>query len=246
MPPGRPAWFFTFPCAVPFAPAAALQDLLVAARARGSVPDLVLVLEHRPVVTLGTRGRTQHLLADEAALALRGVELCQASRGGDVTYHGPGQLVLYPVLALAAGEADTRRYLGALEEVAIRTAACFGVRAFRREGKTGAWTDAGKIAAIGVRFRKWVTSHGMSFNVDVDLSFNDLIVPCGLVGERVASLRTILGGACPSVAEARDGLLAAFCEVFGRRPAPPDLSHPALGALRDLGGRPADVPPGAG
>jgi len=193
-----------------------MQERLVAARMADRIPDVVLFLEHAPVVTLGNRGRTHHLLLSPEDLARRGIELAHASRGGDVTYHGPGQLVIYPILKLGTREADAHGYMSNLEEVAIRTAGSFGVEAFRNQGKNGAWTRQGKIAAIGFRLRRWVSYHGMSFNVDVDLSGFSTIVPCGLVGDPVSSLKEILGDRCPSVSEVRTAMAAHFGEVCGR------------------------------
>ena len=186
-------------------------------RIEDRVPDTVLFLEHEPVVTLGVSAREANVLASPDILRQRGVERVRASRGGDVTWHGPGQVVMYPILKLEGTEATVHGYVERLEETAIRAAEDFGVRAFRRPGKTGAWTDAGKLAAIGVRVRRWVTCHGMSFNVDPDLSVFDLIVPCGLRGERVTSLRALLGPrACPSLARVRDSLCRHFGAVMGR------------------------------
>ena len=193
-----------------------IQEALLEARAADAIPDVVLFLQHRPVVTLGNRGRREHLLLSETALHERGIELAHASRGGDVTYHGPGQLVMYPILRLGAHEADAHGYLWNLEEIAVRTADEFGVQAWRREGKNGAWTEAGKIAAIGFRLKRWVTLHGMSFNVDLDLSGFESIVPCGLVGEPVASLHTLLGETCPSVPDVKAAMARHFETVMGR------------------------------
>lgn len=201
---------------VPFQPMAAAQDRLAAARGEERIPDTVFLLQHPPVVTLGSRGCTHHLLASPETLARTGIELARASRGGDVTYHGPGQLVLYPILRLGAREADAHGYLHNLEEVAIRTAGDFGVAAFRREGLSGAWTASGKIAAIGFRLKRWITLHGMSFNVRVDLDHFRLIVPCGLAAEPVTSLAALLADACPLIERARERMLAHFEDVFGR------------------------------
>ncbi len=200
----------------PFAEIARLQERLAAARAGDALPDTVLFLEHTPVVTLGTRGRTDSLLVPPERLAAMGVDYVRASRGGDVTFHGPGQLILYPILKLGRREADAHGYLSNLEDVAIRTAADFGVKAFRREGRNGAWTSAGKIAAIGFRLKRWVTLHGMSFNISVDLRGFETIVPCGLKGEPVASLQSILGAACPAVSQVRGSMARHFEEVFQR------------------------------
>ena len=165
---------------------------------------------------MGRRGRRNFLVASEAELQARGVQLAQASRGGDVTYHGPGQLVMYPILRLGAQEADSHGYLHNLEEIAIQTAAAFGVPAFRREGMSGAWTGEGKLAAIGFQIKRWITLHGMSFNVAHDPAGFRLIVGCGLVGERVVSLRDLLGERSPGVAEVRTAMISAFDRICDR------------------------------
>lgn len=218
--------------------AARIQEALVAARIENTIPDVVLFLEHEPVITLGNRGRRNHLLADEAQLQAMGIEIAHAARGGDVTFHGPGQLVMYPILKLGSREADAHGYLYNLEEIAIRTSATFGVTAYRRDGMNGAWTDAGKLAAIGFRLKKWVTYHGMSFNVDGNLDGFQTIVPCGLVGERVASLKTVLGPACPSLAQVRDAMARHFEEVcdrgLERYPADGDLPSEVAGFMSQV------------
>ena len=226
-----PAWAAIFDRTVPYAEGVRLQEAIHAARARDDLPDTLLLLQHAPTVTLGRRGRDQHLRLSREALAARGIELHLASRGGDVTYHGPGQWVLYPILRLGAEEADAHGHLHNLEEIAIRAAGDFGVRAYRRAGMSGAWTDAGKIAAIGFFIRRWITLHGMSFNVDVNLEGFSTIVPCGLVGEPVASLATILGPKCPPPAAVGEALLRRAAEVFGRDMEifrSPDAAPPAL------------------
>jgi lipoate-protein ligase B len=205
-----------FPQLVPYSDGVRIQQQLHAERLSDRIPDTVLFLEHTPVVTLGRRGRDNFLLVPQAELARRGIDCVHSTRGGDVTYHGPGQLVMYPILKLGTNEADTHGYLWNLEEIAIRTAGDFGVRAFRKEGKSGAWTDAGKIAAIGFQLKRWVTLHGMSFNVDLDLAGFSVIVPCGLAGDPVASLKTILGAKCPALAEVRDSMKKHFEDVCGR------------------------------
>ena len=216
MEPGTAQAFF-FDRPVTYADGVRLQEKLHAQRLADEIPDTVLFLEHAPVITLGRRGRDNFLLVTEADLARRGIELARASRGGDVTFHGPGQIVMYPILKLGTHEADSHGYLWNLEEIAIRTAADFGVTSFRREGKSGAWTDAGKIAAIGFQLKRWVTLHGMSFNVDVDLAGFQAIVPCGLVGEPVTSLKTILGAGCPALAQVRESMKSHFEDVCGRK-----------------------------
>lgn len=210
------AWSVSFKHPVRYQAGLDMQRRLLQARQDGAIPDTVLVLQHAPVVTLGNRGRDNYLLKTEDEYRALGIELFHAERGGDVTFHGPGQWVLYPILHLGGNEADSHGYLSNLEEIAIRTLADYGLRGFRREGKSGAWTDAGKIAAIGFRLKKWVSFHGMSFNVENDLSGFRTIVPCGLVGEPVATLRTILGPACPPMEQVRDSLLRHFSTVCRR------------------------------
>lgn len=199
-----------------FDKAAQMQNALVLLRVEDKLPDMVFCLEHTPVITLGNRGRTNHVLLSPAELDRRGISLIHANRGGDVTYHGPGQLILYPIIRLGSNEADAHGYLYNLEETAIRTAADFGIQAFRRAGKTGAWSDSGKFAAIGIRFKRWVTFHGMSFNVAPDLTGFQTIVPCGLTGESVTSLEQMLPD-CPSMEAVRAKILQHFSVVF-RRP----------------------------
>jgi lipoyl(octanoyl) transferase len=228
--PGAQAFRFNRP--VPYQPAAEAMERLVDARLANAIPDTVLFLEHQPVVTLGSRGSEAFLLKKPAELAAEGVHVSHASRGGDITFHGPGQLVLYPILALGPSETDMHRYLSSLEEVALRTCADFGVTAFRVPGKTGAWTDKGKLAAIGVRVRRWTTSHGMSFNIDIDLRYTSWIVPCGLVGQPVTTLRQHLGEACPSLAAVRERMRLRFAEVMNRTLEWSDAPLPA--ALQDL------------
>ncbi|MBN1675976.1 MAG: lipoyl(octanoyl) transferase LipB [Kiritimatiellae bacterium] len=214
------AWAVYFEEPVSYARGVEMQERVVAARLEEKVPDTVLFLEHKPVVTLGARGDASHLLLSPSDLARLGIELAHASRGGDITYHGPGQLVLYPIIKLGANEADSHGYLRNLEETAIRTAADFCVRAFRRDGLTGAWTRQGKLAAIGIRLKRWVTFHGMSFNVAPDLKGFGTIVPCGLAGEPVTSLKDILGPASPRVAVVRESMRRHFGGVCGRNLTP--------------------------
>ena len=210
------AWAVFFAEPVAYADGLRIQQALHAARVADRIPDTVLFLQHKPVITLGRRGRTNHLLVRKDDLARRGIDLFEASRGGDVTFHGPGQVVMYPIIRLGTTGTDSHGYLENLEEIAIRTAAVFGVEAWRREGKSGAWTKAGKIAAIGFKLARWVSMHGMSFNVDNDLAGFQLIVPCGLAGEPVASLRTLLGDRCPPPRDVAAALADSFEAVLGR------------------------------
>lgn len=210
------AWSVSFREPVPYQRGLDMQRRLLQARQQGAIPDTVLILQHTPTVTLGNRGRDNYLLKTEAEYRAMGIELFHAERGGDVTYHGPGQWVLYPILHLGGNEADSHGYLFNLEEIAIRTLGDFGIEGFRRAGKSGAWTDAGKVAAIGFRLKRWVSFHGMSFNVCNDLTGFGTIVPCGLVGEPVATMQTLLGAACPPMEPVRDALLSNFSAICDR------------------------------
>ena len=211
------AWSIHFNKPIPYQQGLDIQYRLLKARQENAIPDTVLILQHNPVVTLGNRGRDNYLLKTEDEYRDLGIELFHAERGGDVTFHGPGQWVLYPILHLGGNEADSHGYLSNLEEIAIQTLGDFGVEGSRREGKSGAWTDAGKVAAIGFRLKKWVSFHGMSFNVCNDLMGFNTIVPCGLVGEPVASLKTILGDKCPDMNQVRDSLLNHFSVICNRK-----------------------------
>ncbi len=200
---------------VPYAEALALQQALVEARKRDEVPDTLLLLEHPHVITLGRAAKRANVLVDEATRRAKGVELFETGRGGDVTYHGPGQLVGYPIIYLAPGAQDVRRYVRDLEEVLIRTAGDFGVEAKRIAGLTGVWVDDEKLAAIGVRISRWVTMHGFAFNVNTDLDYFRLIIPCGLRDHGVTSLEKILGAPVEIQAVARS-VAHHFGEVFNR------------------------------
>ena len=200
---------------VPYAAGLELQAQLVSDRQAGRVPDTLLLLEHDPVFTLGRIAKREHVLFPEAELRARGFEVYETGRGGDVTYHGPGQIVGYPILALAPDRCDVHRYVRDLEEVLIRTCADYGVAARRVSGMTGAWVGEEKIAAIGVRIARWVTSHGFAFNVSGDMAPFGLIVPCGLRGRGVTSLERILGRPV-NLEGVMDRLAAHLGSVFGR------------------------------
>src|SRR5438128_2757757 len=180
------------------------QRLLVEARAAGLVPDTLLLLEHPRVVTLGRGARPNNVLWPEEQLRARGFEVFETDRGGDVTYHGPGQLVGYPLLDLKPDRKDVRKYVASVEEVLIRTAADFGVRAERTPGRIGIWTAAGKVGAIGVHLSRWLTSHGFALNVTTDLRDFAAIVPCGISDASVASLQMLLGDRAPSFAQVEE------------------------------------------
>ncbi len=180
-----------------YAEAWALQKRIVAARKAAAVEDVLLVCEHSHVITQGRNGKREHLLASEHVLRQKGVEYYETSRGGDITYHGPGQLVGYPILNLGAIRRDVVWYVRMLEEAMIRATSEFGITAERVAGKTGIWVKSGdteeKLAAIGVHISRWVTSHGFAYNVSTDLRYFDLIVPCGIADRKATSLEKLLG-----------------------------------------------------
>jgi len=215
------------PGVIPYGAALEMQDELVRRRREEVVPDQLVLLEHPHVITVGRGSREGHILASEEERTLRGVELFEAGRGGDVTYHGPGQLVGYPILALEEGRRDLHRYLRDLEEVLIRALATLGIRGERVSGLTGVWAAGAKVAALGVRVSSgWITSHGFALNVRTDLSYFGTIVPCGIEDREVTSLERILGpeGVIPDPVSL---LVPPFCEVFQREvistPVPPTL-----------------------
>ncbi|HTQ58636.1 MAG TPA: lipoyl(octanoyl) transferase LipB [Candidatus Solibacter sp.] len=202
-----------------YAEAYALQKRVVAARKADAIEDALLLCEHPPVITQGRNGKREHLLVSEKILRQRNVEFYDSSRGGDITYHGPGQIVGYPILQLGGMRKDVVWYVRMLEEVMIRATAEFGIAAFRVEGRTGIWvstTDGQeeKLGAIGVHISRWVTSHGFAYNVSTDLRNFDLIVPCGIAGRKATSLEKLLGRAV-NVAEVKPRIAEHFGLVFG-------------------------------
>ena len=215
---------------VPYEEALELQRTLVEARKTGRIPDQLLLLQHPPVITLGAKVRNDrsHVLATREALDEAGVALFEAGRGGDVTYHGPGQLVGYPILDLRPDRCDVHRYVRDLEDVMIDIAARFGVRAERVPGLTGAWVGRNKLAAIGVRISRWITSHGFALNVSTDLAQFGLIIPCGIAGRGVTSLGELLGAPQPMPA-VEDAAIASFAAIFDREPAAATAIQPATG-----------------
>lgn len=201
---------------IAYADALALQQSLHDARKRNEAPDTLLLLEHPHVITLGRGANRANILADEQTRAEKQVELFETGRGGDVTYHGPGQLVGYPLISLAPDRQDVRRYVRDIQEVLVRTAGDFGVAAEPRGGEfVGVWVGEEKLAAIGIRISRWVTMHGFAFNVSTDLDFFNLIVPCGIADQGVTSLEKILGEkiALEAVAES---VTKHFGDVFQR------------------------------
>jgi lipoyl(octanoyl) transferase len=192
-----------------------LQQKLVELRQEEAIPDQLLLLEHPPVITLGRGGDVKNLVAPQALLKAERVRFYETTRGGDITYHGPGQLVGYPIIHLGEGKRDVRTYVTKLEEVLIRTVAEFGITATREDGKRGIWVGTDKIAAIGVRIARWVTSHGFALNVTTNLDHFHLITPCGLHGTGVTSIERLTGHAVP-LDDVRNRIARIFADVFER------------------------------
>ena len=209
---------------VPYSEALAMQRAMVEERRADRIPDVLLLLQHPPVITLGIRPAASraHIVATPERLAQLGVEVHETGRGGDVTYHGPGQIVGYPILDLRPDRCDVHRYVRDLEEVMIRVCRDYGLAARRIEGLTGAWigspsADAAKIGAIGVRISRWITSHGFAFNVTTNLEHFRLIVPCGIAGRDVTSLAREVGREVPLL-DVENAFVRHAGEVFDRAP----------------------------
>jgi lipoyl(octanoyl) transferase len=194
---------------IDYAEALEIQNDVVARRKRGEIPDQLLLVEHPHVVTMGRNGHDENVLASLEVLSRAGIQFYRTDRGGDVTYHGPGQIVGYPIFDLREWKRDVVAYVRGIEQVLIETLAEFGIEAGRVEGCTGVWTKEGKIAAIGVHISRWVTSHGFALNHDTDLSYFQYIVPCGLT-KPVTSMRAL---GCMA---GREQVIVALCRGFGR------------------------------
>jgi lipoyl(octanoyl) transferase len=200
---------------VPYGEALELQRAAAKARINGELAeDLLILLEHPPVVTLGRTAKEANMLATPEALRTRGVEVFEVERGGDITFHGPGQLVGYPIIDLKRHKQDLHWYLRQVEEALIVSLDALGIPAERNPGKTGVWTRGRKIASIGVHARDWVTWHGFALNVNTDLSYFDLIVPCGIQDVTMTSIARELGVATASDARVRAEVTRAFGSVF--------------------------------
>lgn len=198
-----------------------LQRALVEERRGDKVSDLLLLLQHPPVITVGVKGDggRSHVVAAASRLTHLGIDICETGRGGDVTYHGPGQIVGYPILDLRPDRCDVHRYVRDLEEVMIRVCADYKVTARRCDGLTGAWIGDNKVGAIGVRLSRWITSHGIAFNVSTNLDEFNLIVPCGIPNLGVTSLERVAGRDI-SIGEVEDAMVRRFCDVFERETSP--------------------------
>ena len=198
-----------------------LQRALVEERRGDQVSDLLLLLQHPPVITVGVKGDAgrSHVVAAASLLTQLGIDICDTGRGGDVTYHGPGQLVGYPIIDLRPDRCDVHRYVRDLEEVMLRVCADYHVTAQRCDGLTGAWIGEDKIGAIGVRLSRWITCHGFAFNVSTNLDEFNLIVPCGIPNRGVTSLERVAGRDI-SIGEVEDAMVRRFCDVFERETSP--------------------------
>ena len=210
---------------ITYSDAYALQQRVAAARKAGAIEDVLLLCEHPHVITLGRNAKRENLLVSEHVLRQKKVELHTTNRGGDITYHGPGQIVGYPILDLGAIRRDVGWYVRTLEEAMIRASGHFGVTAFRVKGKTGIWVQVGegaeateeKLGAIGVHISRWVTTHGFAYNVSTDLRYFDLIVPCGIADRRATSLEKLLARSV-SMGEAKTPLAEHLTQLFGLEP----------------------------
>jgi lipoate-protein ligase B len=210
------AYLYDLPGLVPYGEALHLQQELAAARSQQAIPDTIVLLEHEPVITLGSRAvRAEELPLSDAEYAARGIEIAAVPRGGRSTYHGPGQLVCYPILDLGSRGRDLRRHVRGLEQTITATLAEFGVegQALDEPHQSGVWVEDRKIASIGVRCARWVTSHGLAINVDLDLDVYDLFDACGLHGARFTSIAAETGRAV-TTADVRRPLLSALAEAF--------------------------------
>jgi len=197
-----------------YASVLALQEQTHAARVRGEIPDTLLLVEHEPTITLGRAAKREHVLATAEQLRAQGIAMHEIGRGGDVTYHGPGQLVAYPIFDLKPDRCDVRRYVRALEQVMLQVAESYGLTAHRVEGKTGAFCDQRKYGALGVRISRWVTMHGVAMNINAALDGFSLIVPCGLPDTPVTSLSREAGREI-TVADAIENTITQFSSIFG-------------------------------
>ena len=204
---------------VSYAEALELQRAVARARIAGAIPqDVLLLVEHPPVVTLGRSSKEKHLVASVDFLAQRGVELFEVERGGDVTFHGPGQLVGYPIISLRRHRQDLHWYLRQVEETLIRTVARWDIAADRHPGLTGVWTDGRKLASIGVHARDWVTWHGFALNVATDLAYFELIVPCGIDGVVMTSMARETGDDAIALDDVGLAATEATGEIFDLEP----------------------------
>ena len=203
------------PGLVPYAEGLRVRDVRRAGVERGDAPNTLYLLQHSPTITLGRSTHVENILRTSGQLAGLGIEVCESDRGGDVTYHGPGQLIAYPVLDLRRWRTSIRWYLRALEDVLIGQLGRYGLDAARLEGYTGVWVGDAKVAAIGIALHNWITGHGVALNVDPDMTHFEVIVPCGIVDKSITSLERLLGRA-PAMDQVMDDFALEFLARFAR------------------------------
>ena len=215
-----------------YADALALQKRLVELRKQKQIEDSLLLLEHDPVVTLGRDGKRDSLLFDDAAYGAKGIEVFESDRGGDATYHGPGQVVAYPIIDLSPDQKDIRKYVYNLEEAMIRTLSAYGISGDRLAGSPGVWlaSPERKVGAIGARISRWITHHGLALNVNTDLAHFETIIPCGIHDKGVTSMKKELGHGC-SMIEVMDKLAEQLAETLGRTLSRGEISELPIGEL---------------
>ncbi len=214
--PNEPACYALWLETIEFSRALEFQMEICRSKKEGFEPDVLLLLQHSPVITLGRNAKESNILASSEYLRRLGVEVFEIDRGGDVTFHGPGQLVGYPILRLGKGEQDVHLYMRKLEDTLIGLLARHCIQSWRREKLTGVWTSEGKIAAMGVHLSRWITRHGFALNVSTDLSFFRLIIPCGLAGHKVTSMEALLSRSF-NLRDIAADYASEFARVFGRK-----------------------------
>ncbi len=207
---------------VAYADGLRLQEERVEAVRAGTAPEALFLLEHDPVITLGRNARGENVVASAEALDRLGITVAECGRGGDVTYHGPGQLVGYPIVNLAPDRKDVWKYVRGLEDALISTLAEFGIEGGRKQGLTGVWVGGAKVAAIGVRVSRWITSHGFALNITTDLEHFKTIVPCGIRNYGVTSMEKLLDGPPPPMPRVAERFAARFAERFDREAVRPE------------------------
>lgn len=200
-----------------------LQKAVHRKRVEDRIPDTLILVEHDPVITMGKSGKDKNLLVPVKLLKDKGVDFFNIERGGDMTYHGPGQLVGYPIFNIRRGLAGIKPFIGLVEEAVVRTLRDFGIKAGKKEKLIGVWTEEGKICSIGVAVQRWISFHGFALNVNTDLKFFDFIVPCGLAGVTMTSMKNILGKET-GLGEVKSRISDHFGQLLGKSPIPVCLS----------------------
>lgn len=206
-----------YDCCLSYLTAATIQEKLLTEKLSGCAEDFLLLLSLKPVITLGASSKNEHILAPDLVLLREGIDVQLADRGGDVTYHGPGQLVGYPIIDLSSYQVDPGWYVRSLEELLKRTIAQFGLQGFSEPHYPGVWIEGKKIAAVGVSIKKGITYHGFALNIKPNLKHFSFIVPCGIQNKGVTSMEALLGTDCPSIETVKTVLVNEFVEVFNMK-----------------------------